>query len=218
MSNNRLVLRLVAASLIGAAFAVPASAKTYCCTDKGGRKICGDTLPEQCEDRAYKEFGAQGVRSVEAPLTAEQKAQREAAEARKKEAERVAGEQRRKDQALLNTYANEKDIDLLRDRAVADKEAQGKQVQDKYTAAMKRKQQLERELDFYARKPVPETLKSQIKENEVDIQAQKKALDDRKIEIDAVRLKFEEDRKRFRILTQGGSKPAATSGADSRPR
>ncbi|OHC62954.1 MAG: hypothetical protein A2045_15715 [Rhodocyclales bacterium GWA2_65_20] len=214
VSTNRLLLRLLAALSIGAAFALPAAAKTYCCTDKSGHKICADTLPEQCEERAYKEFGDKGkVRNVDAPLTAEQKAQRAAAEARKKEEERIAGEQRRKDLALLNTYGSEKDIDFLRDRAVADMEATGKQAQDKYAAALKRKQQLAKELEFYAKKPIPDSLKSQIKENEIEIQAQKKALDDKNKDIEAVRAKFEEDRMRYRALMQGGGKSAASPAA-----
>ena len=215
VSNN--VLRLCAALLIGSLLALPVSARTYCCTDKGGHKICGDTLPEQCEDRAYKEIGEKGkIKNIEAPLTLEQKTQREAEAARKKEEERIAAEQRRKDQALLNTYGSEKDIDLLRDRAVADTEATGKQTLEKYAAAMKHKQQLEKELEFYARKPVPAALKSQIKENEIEIQAQKKALDDKKKEVEAVRAKFEEERKRYLALTQGSGK--AATGNDSRPR
>ena len=205
VSNNLFSQRLCAALLVGMAISLPAAAKSYCCTDKAGHKYCGDTLPEQC-DGAYKEFGEKGVRNVEAPLTAEQKAQREAEAARKKEAERVAVEQRRKDQALLNTYGNEKDIDLLRDRAVADIESSGKQAQEKYDKAMKRKQQLEKELEFYAKKPVPETLKSQVKENEVEIQAQTKALDAKKKEVEDVRARFEEDRKRYRALMDGTAK------------
>jgi hypothetical protein len=207
VSNNRLVLALVTA-LIGAAFALPAAARTFCCTDAKGRKLCGDTLPEQCENRAYKEFGEGKVRNVEAPLTPEQKAQREAAEAKKLEDEKLAAEAKRRDQALLNTYGNEKDIDLMRDRAVADTEATGKQAQEKYDAAIKRKKQLERELEFYAKKPVPANLKSQVKENEIEIAAQQKAIEDKKKDVEAVRAKFEEDRKRYRFLTQGDGKAA----------
>ena len=211
MSTNRLVLTL-SAVLIGTALAAPAAARTFCCTDAKGRKICGDTLPEQCEDRAYKEFGPNKVRNVEAPLTPEQKAARDAAEAQKKEDERIAAEAKRRDQALLNTYGNEKDIDLLRDRAVAEKEANGKQAQDKYDAALKRKKALERELEFYVKKPVPANLKSQIQQNETEIAAQQKALEDKNKDIEAVKAKFEDDRKRYRELT-GGVKPAG-----ARPR
>ena len=212
MSNNRLLLTLSAA-LIGAALAAPATARTFCCTDAKGRKICGDSLPEQCEDRAYKEFGAGKVRNVEAPLTPEQKAVREAAEAKKKEEERIAGEAKRRDQALLNTYGNEKDIDLMRDRAIAEKEANGKQAQEKYDAALKRKKALERELEFYAKKPVPANLKSQIQANETEIATQQKAINDKNKDIEAVKAKFEDDRKRYRELT--GAQPAA-GGARAR--
>lgn len=214
MSNNRPVLRLSAALLFGIALTLPVTAKTYCCNDKNGRRICGDTLPEQCEDRAYREIGEKGVRNVEAPLTAEQKAQREAQEARKKEEQRVVAEQRRKDQALLNTYGSEKDIDLLRDRAVADMEATGKQIQEKYDAALKQKKRLEKDLEFYAKKPVPASLKAQISENETEIEAQKKAIADKKLEVEAVRAKFEEDRQRYRTLTQDAGK----AGGATRPR
>lgn len=213
MSNNRLVLA-AAAMLLGAACALPAAARTFCCTDAKGRKVCGDVLPEACENRAYKEFSDGKVRNVEAPLTPEQKAQREAAEAKKKEEEKVAAEARRRDQALLNTYGNEKDIDLMRDRAVADTEATAKQAQEKLDAAQKRKQQLERELEFYAKKPVPANLKAQIKENEIEIAAQQKAMDERDKAVEAVRAKFEEDRKRYRFLTQG----EGSAAAPGRPR
>lgn len=211
MSNNRHALRLVAALLIGAGLSLPLAAKTYCCTDKDGHRVCGDIMPEQCADRAYKEFGDKGVRSYEAPLTAEQRAQREAAAAKKKEEDRIAGEQRRRDQALLNTYGSEKDIDILRDRAVADVEAIGQQAQEKYDVAQKRKVQLEKELEFYAKKPVPGALKSQIKENELEIEAQKKAIEDKDKAVQATRARFEEDRKRYRALTQTGAKSGAAA-------
>lgn len=213
MSNNRLGLAFVTL-LAAAAVALPATARTFCCTDAKGRKLCGDTLPEACENRAYKEFGEGKVRHVEAPLTSEQKAQREAAQARKQEEEKAAAEQKRRDQALLNTYGNEQDIDLMRDRAVADTEATGKQAQEKYDAAQKRKKQLERELEFYVKKPVPANLKAQVKENEIEIAAQQKAVEDKKKDVEAVRAKFEDDRKRYRFLTQGEGKAATPA----RPR
>jgi hypothetical protein len=201
VSNN--ALRLCAALAIGVGLSLPAAARTFCCTDKAGHRICGDILPVECEDRAYKEIGDKGIRNVEAPLTAEQKAQREADAAKKKEQERALAEQRRKDRALLNTYSTEKDIDVMRDRAIADLESTGKVTQDKYNAALKRKQQLDKELEFYAKKPVPANLKAQIKDNETEIESQKKALDDRQKDIEATRARFEEDRKRYRELTQG---------------
>lgn len=208
---SKRILLTLSAALIGAALAAPAAARTFCCTDAKGRKICGDSLPEQCENRAYKEFGEGKVRNVEAPLTPEQKAAREALAAQKKEAERIAAEAKRRDQALLNTYGNEKDIDLMRDRAVADKEAAGKQAQDKYDAAIRRKKALERELEFYVKKPVPANLKAQIQANETELATQQKAIADKNKDIEAVKAKFEDDRKRYRELT-------GTTPVGARPR
>ena len=64
-----------------------------------------------------------------------------------------------------------------------------------------------------AKKPVPATLKSQIKEAETEMAAQQKALDDKKKDIDAARAKFEDDRKRYRELTSD-----TPTGAAARPR
>jgi hypothetical protein len=179
-----------------------AARRTYCCDDKTGRRICGDTLPEQCEGRAYRLTDEKGVvKHVEAPLTAEQKAQRDADAARKKEEEKQAAEQRRKDMALLNSYTNEKDIDAIRDRAIAEVEKIIKQAQDKIDVAQKRKLTLDKEAEFYLKKPMPDALKSQIRENEAELQGQKKIIDDKRQEIETLKLKFEDEKRRYRELT-----------------
>ena len=82
----------------------------FCCTDNG-HQVCGDTLPPQCFNKSYRELSPQGTvrRLVEAPLTPEQLARREAEEkVRRAEQARLRAEQRR-NQSLLETYAK-KDI------------------------------------------------------------------------------------------------------------
>lgn len=221
MVSNKRLARLVGVLVLGALSCVPpATAKTFCCTDAAGRRLCGDTLPPQCANQTYRYTNEKGITTqVDAPLTPEQRAKKEAEEAKKREEERLASVQRLRDQALLNTYAGEKDIDVVRDRALADMTAATKQIQDKYDAALKRKQQLESEKEFYAKKPMPENLKSQIKENEVEIQAQKKALDDKAQETAAVRQRFEDEKKRYLELKYGkDGAPSAAPGAAARPR
>jgi uncharacterized protein YlxW (UPF0749 family) len=70
---------------------------------KQGKQVCGDVLPSgllwTCLSRAWV-LPAETARTVEAPLTAEQRAQRAAEEKRRSEQERLLNEQRRKDQAL----------------------------------------------------------------------------------------------------------------------
>ncbi len=196
-----------------------AGARSYCCNNDQGQQFCGDILPHECRGRAYRELGPRGntLRLIEAPQTAEQKAQRAAEQERKKAAERAAMEERRRNQALLNTYTNEKDIEFMRDRAIADVEASSKEIQNKFNDAQKRKKKLDGEIEFYKKKGIPPELKEQIKANEIELKAQQAALDAKKLEVEQVRLKFEEDRQRFRELTQGKQQAAPAPAAPPPP-
>ncbi len=182
------------------------AAKTYCCSDERGKNVCGDVMPNECYGRAYREVGPSGkiLRQVDAPLTAEQLAKRDAEAARKKEAEIAAAAEKRKNDALLSAYGNEKDIDFMRDRALADLAAGAKEAQTKYDDAVKRKQKLAAELEFYQKKPVPANLKEQIRVNDVEIKMQQLAIEAKKKEMDQVRAKFDEEKQRFVELKKAG--------------
>lgn len=186
---------------------------TYCCTDDRGKNVCGDVLPNECYGRAYREVGSNGavLRHIDAPLTAKQREQRDADAARKKADEIIAKEEQRKNDALLNTYASEKDIDFMLDRALADMSAGAKEAQAKYDEAIKRKQRLDGELEFYKKKPAPDSLKEQIKINDVEIKTQQLAIETKKKEMDQVRVKFAEEKRRYIELKQG-RKGATSSG------
>lgn len=211
--TRQTVLALALSPLL-AALSLPAhAAKTYCCADERGRQVCGDALPRECFGRAYREVSERGttLQKFEAPMTAEQKAQREAEMASKKKEERAAMEEKRKNQALLNTYASEKDVDTARERVLADVENSAKEVQKKYDEAMKRKQKLDVEVQFYQKKPMPPELKAQIKASESEIKAQQIAIEAKKAEMQQVRTRFDEEKKRYLELIHGG-KNAAGSG------
>jgi len=195
------------------ALSLPAqAAKTYCCADEQGRQVCGDSLPRECFGRAYREVSEHGttLRKIEAPLTAQQKEQREAEAANKKKEERAAVEENRKNQALLNTYASEKDVDLARDRALADVENSAKEVQAKSSEALKRKQKLDVEAGFYQKKPMPPELTAQIKASESEIKAQQLAMEAKKKEMEQVRTRFEEEKKRYIELMRAGKNIAGS--------
>jgi hypothetical protein len=88
-----------------------AASEFYCCQDPAnGRRVCGDTLPEQCRGRAYRilDSGGNIVKEVGAPLTPEQKAELILENKRRKQLEDAGREQRRRDQALLDTYTTRK--------------------------------------------------------------------------------------------------------------
>ncbi len=221
MKMNRPPLFL---TLLFVALAAPASlpahaGKSYCCTDERGKALCGDVLPTECFGRAYREVGSNGavLKHIEAPLTAKQKEQRDADASRKKEEELLAKEEKRKNDALLNTYANEKDIDFMLDRALADLSANAKEAQTKYDEAIKRKQKLDGELEFYKKTPVPVGLKEQIKVNDLEIKTQQLAIEAKKKEMEQVRAKFAEEKRRYIELKQG-HKSTTASGTPAKAK
>lgn len=188
--------------------ALPASAaKTFCCLEENGSQACGDQLPAQCYGRAYREVSESGMtlRQVEAPLTAEQRALREAQAKRKKEEDRRVLEERRKNQALLDTYASDKDIDAMRDRALADLEDARRQAHERYQDALQRKQHLVNEAEFYKRKPMPLELSNEIRSNDLELASQQVVVAAKLKEMEAVRARFAEEKKRYLELVQGKS-------------
>lgn len=224
MRSGSALLLLVAAML-----PLPATAqgrKTYCCTDANGRQACSDVLPQQCYGRAYREINAQGVtiRRVDAPPTAEQRAARDAEARKAKEEEARRMEQDRRNRALLATYTSEQDIDLTRDRAVADIRKSIKATQEKQAELAKQKQKLDAEAEFYRKSPMPPQLQAQIRDNDTEMKVHQAAIDDRHKEIEAVKARYESEKLRYRELTQkktvGKPEPAAPppAGANARPR
>jgi hypothetical protein len=199
----RLISALLFASSALLALDAAAQARIYCCDDANGRKVCGDFLPAACQGRAYEERDNRGfvVKNVDAPLTEEQQARRDAELAKKEEAKKKAAEERRRTLALLSTYSNEKDINSARDRALAEVEKNMKQSKQRLEEANKKKVKLDTEKEFYKGKPMPDQLKSQIRENEKEITAQQAAVDGRVKEMDEIRTRFAEERKRFLELT-----------------
>ncbi|MBI3523793.1 MAG: hypothetical protein HY066_04585, partial [Betaproteobacteria bacterium] len=85
------------------------------------------------------------------------------------------------------------------------------EAQGKYNEALKRKQKLDIEAGFYQKKPMPPELTEQMKANESEIKAQQLAMDGKKKEMEQVKLRFDEEKKRYIELMRGG-KPVAGSG------
>jgi hypothetical protein len=174
----------------------------FCCTDNG-HQVCGDTLPPQCFNKSYRELSPQGTvrRLVEAPLTPEQLARREAEEkARRAEQARLRAEQRR-NQSLLETYASVADIDARRDRAVDAVQQELKQAEARYSQLMVKRQELQREAEFYQKRPMPPTLASSLRESDSELGAQVAVIESKRKDIEAIRTRFEQDRSRYIALT-----------------
>jgi len=211
----RLISALLLASPILLATEAFAQARIFCCDDKDGRKVCGDFLPKECQGRAYVERDNKGFISkhVEAPLTAEQQARRDIEMAKQEENKKKAVEDRRRTLALLSTYSNPNDVDKARDRALAEVEKNMKESQVRLEEALKKKKKLDSEKEFYKGKALPPAIKSQLAENEAEIKGQEALIAGKKKEMDDVRTKFAEEKRRYIELT--GKKGADPAPADA---
>lgn len=199
VSSN--LFRVAGLFLIAGAASLPAAAKITCC-EVDGKRICGDPSPPQCLSKTKTVFDKGGTaKEVEAPLTAEQRAAREAEEARKKEEEKRAAEQARKDRALMGSYTSAAEIDKARDRALAEIEKNFEQAKGKLEAALKKQEQLKQEKEFYQKKPMPAQLEKQIKDNEKEIAAQQHALQERDAKLAETRARFDAEKERYILLS-----------------
>jgi hypothetical protein len=199
--------------------ATSAQAKTYCCTDDHGRRVCGDILPEQCQKRAYSELNAQGVlrKQYEAPLTPEQRAQRDAEEARKKAEEQQAAEDARRNRVLVASYSTVADLDAKRARVLIGANANLKAAQERLDMAKAQQQKLSERAAAIRDRPVPPILKTKIGDNEAELVASQAELAAKKKEIVDIQTQFDEDRRRYLMLTGAGSTAPAAPTAPVAP-
>ena len=195
-----------------------AAGNLFCCVDTNGKQVCGDLLPQACYGKAYREIGESGrtLRFVEAPLTAEQRAQRaieeekrKAEEEKRKAEEEKRKEQRRKDQALLNTYGSAKDIEAMRLRAQEDVQKSIKAAEAGIVEIRARRKKFENEAEFYRKKSLPAEVQKGLRTTESEIQSQESVIAAKKKELDIIRLKYDEDLRRYNELSRRGTLPSA---------
>ena len=181
-----------------------AAGNLYCCIDATGKQICGDLLPQACYGRAYRELGENGrtLRTVEAPLSAEERAQRQAADERRKAEDAVIREQQRKDQALLNTYSSEKDIELMRARAIDDVQKSIKVAQSTIAEIRVRRKSFENEAEFYKNRTLPPEVQKGLRDADYEISAQERLIESKNKDLEAIKIKYDEDRRRYRDIAQ----------------
>lgn len=214
---------VAATLLIGlAATTVHAQGKIVCWKDAAGKVIgCGDKVPLEFLDSGTRVLDKQGnVRKT--GESAEEVAKRRALEkeqaATKAEEQKRAQEQKRQDTALLNTFTNEKEIDLKRDRELqalnnflTQQNAALKVSVDKLAETRKRAAGYEKD-----KKPLPAMLKEDLARTEREkAQVEAEIAKNEKSKVD-VTAQYAEYRKRF-IELKGTSTTSAPVAATTAP-
>jgi len=197
-----------------------AASEFYCCQDPAnGRRVCGDTLPEQCRGRAYRilDSGGNIVKEVGAPLSPEQKAELILENKRRKQLEDAGREQRRRDQALLDTYTTAEDIDLAQKKAEADVNLAIQATNERIATAQKKRKKFADEAEFYKKKALPPELEKDLRAIDHEIRLQQELIALKQKEFDTIKAKYDADRKRYFELTRK-SPTTPPGGAVSQPR
>ncbi len=205
--------RILAPILFLLATSAQGANEFYCCHDpSSGRRVCGDTLPEQCRGRAYRVLDSGGniVKEVGPPLTAEQKAEQALENRRKKKQEEADRELRRRDQALLDTYSTPEDIDLAQKKAEADVNFAILAAIARIDTAQSKRKKFADEAEFYKKKALPPDLDRELKAIDHEIRLQQELLDLKKKDFETIKAKYDADRKRYFELTR---RPPAASGS-----
>ena len=209
------VLSTLAMLVMAQSVLAQTAGRIYTCKDASGKTITSDRPLPECQGREGRVLSKTGttVQTIEAPLTDEQKAAREAEEEKKKETAVVRAEQLRRDKALLGTYQNLDDLESKRQRALLQVEREMRESEKRMSLLEKTEQENKQEQEFYKRKQMPVELKRRVDENEGALRAEKLLLVSKKGEIVQVNQKFDDDKRRFTELTvgPGKGKPAATA-------
>ena len=192
------------------------SGSIVCWKDKSGKTIgCGDKVPFEYQDNASRELNKRGmtVKQTDAALTPEQRQAQVAEAQRKKLLEQKLEEERRRDRALLDSFTNEKEIDLKRSRDIQQIEINIAAQQTNLKNITARQAEVKTKIDNITRaqKPVPPQLQEDVERlaNE-KTKTQTQILDKRK-EIVERNLEYEAMRTRFIQLKGGTETPAGAA-------
>lgn len=184
-----------------AAFSATAEAKLYKWVDEKGETHYGEVVPPEYADRDQVQ--------IEKGREIKKKEPAGDATSGKKSAEDLAAiDQRRKDKALVNTYSNEKEIDLARDRNLQQVEARINSIQLLQKSAQESLDGYRKEADNLrqASRKIPVSLQTDTAEAENKVAKLKQELSAAEEKAAAVRASFEADKKRYRELTGAAGK------------
>jgi hypothetical protein len=185
------------------AIAVPALADIYKWVDDNGKVHYSDTPPPTQTKQGMAELNKQGqiIKRTEGILTPEQQAARDAQQAKDREAQAKLQEQKRRDHALLNSFSNTREIDEVRDRSIDSYQAAITANQSRREAMQKRLEEYNKQAARYtgAKKPVPvpPDLISSINDIKDEITKLDNATVQRNQDIEQVKARAEEDKKRL---------------------
>ena len=191
------MLRGLSLFLLLSLWITPVSAKLYRWVDEAGRVQYSDKPPVTAPVAGITELNKSGmVKSTPAPVISQEERDKQQAALQQKK------EQQRKDRALLQSFSGPADIDLIRDRRIEMIRSVAAGNVTRLQAALERKMRLDKQFTRLekTKRPVPADLNAEfaaVKKEINDLEADKQI---KRNEIETIRQKAEEDKKRLAEL------------------
>ncbi len=189
---------LVSAAALCAAFSLNAEAKLYKWVDKNGQTHYGETIPPEYANSDTKVLEKNRVTDRKDGFDKQQQEESKI----DPEVAKAAREAKRHDEALVNTYSNEKEIDLARDRNLLQVEARINSYSTLLKSAQVSLADLRKESDDLTKqnRKIPPSLTEDLAEAEARVTKLQKDLDTSQKESETVKAHYEADKQRYREL------------------
>jgi len=217
--RTTVLLSMLLASVSLLAITTNADAGLYKWTDERGNIHYSDKIPVEAVNRESRQLSQQGLtirKTEQARTTTQPLAKTESDEQRARQAERDKLLAARRDRALVESYTNEKEIDLAKARAVATIDGQVQSAQAYIAQMQKRREELESKKSTYAPRPVPGALMFELESIDAELARQAEFVAAKKKESASVAARYDADKQRFHELRSGESNGAVVATADGR--
>ena len=203
MLNSKL---LYAAFILLLSLSFNVEAKLYKWVDNQGITHYGEVIPPEYANKERETLTKSGLieKQPEKITPAEIQAKKDA-DAKKKVEERAEIEQKRRDSALLNTYSNEKEIDMARDRSLELVNARIDSNKTLLKSTQSSLDDLNKEVAARTsqKQKIPHSLTEDIKQTEARIGRYTTEIGKNEEEVAAIKTRFENEKALYRKLKSG---------------
>lgn len=190
----------------------------YTCIDDQGRRLTSDRPIPACLNKEQRVLNKDGSlrRIVPRTLTAEERAELEAAERRAALVRAAQADAVRRDRNLVARFPNEAAHNKAREAALDTVRVAMKATEQRQKELTTARKPLDDEAEFYKGRALPMRLKQQIDANDAAVEAQRSAVANQEAELVRINRLYDEELARLRKLWAGapaGSLPPVSAPA-----
>jgi hypothetical protein len=184
----------------------------YTCTDDKGQKRVSERPIAECIDREQKVLNKDGSlkRIVPATLTAEERAEREAADRKSAEERAALNDAVRRDRNLKARFPNEATHQKAHEAALEGVRASMRMSMQRIKELEAERKPLAGEVEFYRGRSMPARLKQQMEANDTSVAAQRDLIQTQEAELGRINRIYDNELEHLRKLWNG-ARPGSIS-------